>query len=221
MPMTGDCDGAARRNQGRRAGRDRAGADVRDAARRSGRRRCCASTARSRADSASTGRARFDLLLRGRRAIAVDLKTGRARRWHCGLIDGADALIEGFRPGVTERLGLGPEPSASRATRALSMAGSPAGARRGRWRRPPGTTSITSRLPARLQAIGRHGAADPALEPARRFRRRRAVSRLRHRLPAIIEARQSGQGPGRRCGDGRRRRLADDRVSRHARRRAR
>ncbi|MFE3851711.1 CaiB/BaiF CoA transferase family protein [Streptomyces griseorubiginosus] len=49
-----------------------------------------------------------DVLNRGRRSIAVDLKTPGGRDTVLSLVDGADALIEGFRPGVTERLGVGP-----------------------------------------------------------------------------------------------------------------
>jgi len=52
---------------------------------------------------------RFNLLARGRRNIAVDLKNPAAVDATLRLIDQADALLEGFRPGVMERLGLGPE----------------------------------------------------------------------------------------------------------------
>jgi alpha-methylacyl-CoA racemase len=52
---------------------------------------------------------RFNLLLRNRRSVALDLKQPRAVDLVLRLVTGADALIEGFRPGVTERLGLGPE----------------------------------------------------------------------------------------------------------------
>src|SRR5215213_5231209 len=52
---------------------------------------------------------RFALLQRGRRSIAVDLKNPAAVEAVSRLIDRADALIEGFRPGVMERLGLGPD----------------------------------------------------------------------------------------------------------------
>jgi len=51
----------------------------------------------------------FALLQRGRRNIAVDLKHADGVKATLRLIDQADALIEGFRPGVMERLGLGPE----------------------------------------------------------------------------------------------------------------
>lgn len=49
-----------------------------------------------------------DLLNRGRRSVAVDLKTDGGREVVLDLVRGADALVEGFRPGVTERLGVGP-----------------------------------------------------------------------------------------------------------------
>lgn len=51
----------------------------------------------------------FDVLARGRRSIALDLKNPEAKQIALELIAQADALIEGFRPGVMERLGLGPE----------------------------------------------------------------------------------------------------------------
>jgi alpha-methylacyl-CoA racemase len=50
-----------------------------------------------------------DVLARGRNSIAVDLKNPEGVETTLRLIDDADILIEGFRPGVTERLGLGPE----------------------------------------------------------------------------------------------------------------
>lgn len=52
---------------------------------------------------------RFDFLNRSKRAVAVDLKSPEGVALVKELIASADALIEGFRPGVMERLGLGPE----------------------------------------------------------------------------------------------------------------
>ncbi len=49
------------------------------------------------------------VLHRGRAAVPVDLKSAQDRERVLDLLAGADALIEGFRPGVMERLGLGPE----------------------------------------------------------------------------------------------------------------
>ena len=51
----------------------------------------------------------IDVLARGRSSIGVDLKNPEGVEVVLRLIETADALIEGFRPGVMERLGLGPE----------------------------------------------------------------------------------------------------------------
>lgn len=52
---------------------------------------------------------RFDLLRRGRRSVVLDLGSADGARAALQLAGVADVLVEGFRPGVTERLGLGPE----------------------------------------------------------------------------------------------------------------
>jgi alpha-methylacyl-CoA racemase len=52
---------------------------------------------------------KFNLTLRGRNAVALDLKSPEDKETVLKLVERADALIEGFRPGVTERLGLGPD----------------------------------------------------------------------------------------------------------------
>jgi alpha-methylacyl-CoA racemase len=52
---------------------------------------------------------RFDVMLRGRRSIVLDLKSASGVAAALRLCERADALIEGFRPGVMERLGLGPD----------------------------------------------------------------------------------------------------------------
>ncbi|MGH6815521.1 MAG: CaiB/BaiF CoA transferase family protein [Hyphomicrobiaceae bacterium] len=57
---------------------------------------------------------RFNVLHRGRRSAAVDLKAPMGRGVVLRLIERADILIEGFRPGVMERLGLGPGPCLER-----------------------------------------------------------------------------------------------------------
>ncbi|WP_447910014.1 CaiB/BaiF CoA transferase family protein [Brevundimonas bullata] len=54
------------------------------------------------------------VLHRGRSNVPVDLKSPEDRDKVLALIESADALIEGFRPGVMERLGLGPEVCAAR-----------------------------------------------------------------------------------------------------------
>lgn len=53
-------------------------------------------------------------LSRGRRSIVVDMKSPDGADAVLSLVERADALIEGFRPGVTERLGIGPEPCLAR-----------------------------------------------------------------------------------------------------------
>jgi alpha-methylacyl-CoA racemase len=60
------------------------------------------------------GDARFNIMNRSRHAIAVDLKQPEGVALVLRLVGAADALIEGFRPGVMERLGLGPEPCLAR-----------------------------------------------------------------------------------------------------------
>ena len=50
-----------------------------------------------------------DVVSRGRRSIAVDLKSAEGVELVLKLVDSADVLIEGYRPGVMERLGLGPD----------------------------------------------------------------------------------------------------------------
>ena len=50
-----------------------------------------------------------DLLARGRRSVGVDLKHPAGLETVLHLIEVNDVLIEGFRPGVTERLGIGPD----------------------------------------------------------------------------------------------------------------
>jgi len=53
--------------------------------------------------------AHVDLMNRGRRSVAVDLKHPEAVALVLRLVEQADGLMEGFRPGVAERLGLGPK----------------------------------------------------------------------------------------------------------------
>ena len=65
---------------------------------------------REDADLGVPGRApKYDVMARGRRTIAVDVKSEAGRDVVRRLCAKADALIEGFRPGVMERLGLGPD----------------------------------------------------------------------------------------------------------------
>ncbi|MEW6687473.1 MAG: CaiB/BaiF CoA-transferase family protein [Pseudomonadota bacterium] len=51
----------------------------------------------------------MDVMMRGKRSVTLDLKSASAVQAVLSLVSRSDALIEGFRPGVMERLGLGPE----------------------------------------------------------------------------------------------------------------
>ncbi len=62
----------------------------------------------SAVDPSSFGAPHPDLLKRGRRSVGVDLKHPDGRAVVLDLVARADVLVEGFRPGVAERLGLGP-----------------------------------------------------------------------------------------------------------------
>src|SRR5258708_38148182 len=63
---------------------------------------------------------KYSLLNRGRRSVAFDLKKPEAIEAVLKLVEEADALIEGFRPGVTERLGHGPDQCLQRNPRLVS-----------------------------------------------------------------------------------------------------
>lgn len=60
-----------------------------------------------------------DVLARGRRSIGVDLKHPRGVEVVLRLVETADVLLEGFRPGVAERLGIGPGPCTERNPRLI------------------------------------------------------------------------------------------------------
>jgi alpha-methylacyl-CoA racemase len=62
-----------------------------------------------RADTPPDLPSRFDFYNRNKRSIALDLKQPSAVRALLQLLPRANAFVEGFRPGVAERLGLGPQ----------------------------------------------------------------------------------------------------------------
>ncbi len=66
-----------------------------------------------RVDRASGGMAMganpADVLNRGRKSIAIDLKNPEGVETVLKLVESADVIVEGFRPGVMEKLGLGPD----------------------------------------------------------------------------------------------------------------
>ena len=58
---------------------------------------------------ASARQARFDVTARGRRSVSIDMRKPGAVDTVLALVEQADILLEGFRPGVMERMGLGPD----------------------------------------------------------------------------------------------------------------
>jgi alpha-methylacyl-CoA racemase len=98
------------------------------------------------------------LLGRGRRSVLVDLKHERGAEVVLALVASADALIEGFRPGVAERLGIGPDACLARNPRLLygRMTG---WGQEGPWRHAAGHDIDYIALAGALHPIGRAGQA--------------------------------------------------------------
>ena len=93
---------------------------------------------------------KFDLILRGRRSLAIDLKAEAGRNTVLHMIDQADAVIESFRPGVVERMGLGPDICLKRNPKLVYARG---GGRMGptrRWRDTTSTISLCQACSMRL-----------------------------------------------------------------------
>jgi alpha-methylacyl-CoA racemase len=101
---------------------------------------------------------RADVVSRGRRSIAVDLKSAEGVELVLKLIDSADVLIEGFRPGVMERLGLGPEVCLERNPR-LVFGRMTGWGQDGPLAQAAGHDINYISLSGALAAIGRHGDA--------------------------------------------------------------
>lgn len=97
---------------------------------------------KSRSGAYSVLDTRFDVLARGRRSIAIDLKKAEGLETTLRLIEQSDLLIEAYRPGVMERLGLGPRVCFDRNPR-LVYGRLTGWGRRDRSRRRLVTTSIT------------------------------------------------------------------------------
>ncbi|MET8948265.1 CaiB/BaiF CoA-transferase family protein [Streptomyces sp. NPDC004542] len=99
---------------------------------------------------------RPDHLLRGRRSVAADLKTAEGRRLVLRLVARADVLVEGFRPGVAERLGVGPE-NCHRVNSRLVYGRMTGWGQDGPMARQAGHDINYISLTGALHAIGRHG----------------------------------------------------------------
>ena len=150
---------------------------------------------------------------RGRKVVELDLKDKAAIAQVLDLLANADALIEGFRPGVMERLGLGPDVVQARNPRLVygRMTG---WGQEGPLAQAAGHDINYISVTGALAAIGTKDKAGAAAQSGRRFRRRRALSRGRRarRTAGSVKIRQ---GTGGRRRDVRRRGLADVDVLRH------
>ncbi|MCY3577107.1 MAG: CaiB/BaiF CoA-transferase family protein [bacterium] len=134
-----------------------------------------------------------DLLNRGRRSVGIDLKHPEGADAVLKLVEGADGLIEGFRPGVAERLGIGPDACLARNPKLVygRMTG---------WGQDGPYSSMAGHdinyiaLSGVLGAIGREGEAPvPPVNLAGDFGGGGMLLAL-GMLAGMLEARTSGQG---------------------------
>ena len=125
-----------------------------------------------------------DVLNRGRRSIGVDLKNPDGVEALLTLVESADALIEGFRPGVAERLGFGPDVCLARNPK-LVFGRMTGWGQNGPYALAAGHDINYIALAGALEAhrSGRRQ-ADPAAQPGGRLRRRRHAAGLRRRVRA-------------------------------------
>ncbi|MDR5652144.1 CaiB/BaiF CoA transferase family protein [Ruixingdingia sedimenti] len=136
---------------------------------------------------------RFNLLNRGRRSVAMDLKNPASVQAVLRLVAQADALLEGFRPGVAEKLGLGPDACAAANPRLVygRMTG---WGQDGPMAQEPGHDVNYISLSGVLHAIGRAG--EPPAIPLNLtgdFGGGSLYLALGV-VSAVLEARQSGRG---------------------------
>ena len=135
-----------------------------------------------------------DLLNRGKRSIAVDLKHELGPELVLRLAERADVLLEGYRPGVAERLGVGPEPCLARNPRLVY------GRMTGWGQEGPlaQTAGHDIALPRAHRHAARHRpgrrAAAGAAEPGRRLRRRVPVPGGRACWRRCARWQRSGRG---------------------------
>ena len=146
----------------------------------------------------------YDVMMRGKRSVTLDLKKKQSAEAALQLVTRADCLIEGMRPGVMERLGLGPDVALARNPKLVygRMTG---WGQDGPLAPRAGHDINYIALAGVLHAFGRKGEAPvPPLNLVGRLRRRRHAARLRRRLRAA-RGRALGPRPGGRRRDGGRR----------------
>src|SRR5215510_11548353 len=141
----------------------------------------------------TVGADRPDIMGRGKRSIAIDLKHKDGVEAALSLIEKADALIEGFRPGVMERLGLGPDVVLKRSPRVVygRMTG---WGQTGPWSSMAGHDIDYIALTGALHTMGRAG--EPPAPPLNLVGDYGggALYLAFGVLAGIIEARSSGKG---------------------------
>jgi alpha-methylacyl-CoA racemase len=134
-----------------------------------------------------------DILSRNRRSISIDVKTSDGRDVALRLIARADALIEGYRPGVMERLALGPEECLG-ANPALVYGRITGWGQTGPWAKRAGHDINYIALAGALHATGRAGQAPaPPLNLVGDYGGG-AMFLVTGILAGIIHARATGQG---------------------------
>ena len=134
----------------------------------------------------------YGFLNRGRRSLALDLKQPAAAKALLTLVASADALIEGFRPGVMERLGLGPD--ACRAKNPKLVYGRVTGwGQTGPLAPSAGHDINYIALTGALHAIGKRDQPVPPLNVVGDFGGG-AMFLACGVLAALLEAQRSGQG---------------------------
>jgi len=139
------------------------------------------------------GERRTEVMFRGRRSIALDLKREGGVRSALRMAERADAVLEGFRPGVMERLGLGPEAMHAR-NRRLVYGRMTGWGQDGPLARRAGHDINYIALSGALDAIGRAGAAPtPPLNLVGDFGGGGMLLAFGIAC-AVIEARASGRG---------------------------
>jgi alpha-methylacyl-CoA racemase len=136
--------------------------------------------------------AKYDLMTRGRKLLALDLKDLRATDVVLDLVAEADALLEPFRPGVMERLGLGPQPCLARNPR-LVYARMTGWGQTGPLAPTAGHDLNYVALSGALHAFGRKGEPPtPPINIAGDYAG--ALYMALGLVAAVLNARQTGQG---------------------------
>lgn len=133
------------------------------------------------------------IFYRSRRLVRVDLKNKAGRDLVLDLIGKADALLEGYRPGTMERLGLGPEPCLTRNV-ALSYVRVTGWGQGGPMARMAGHDMNYIGVSGALSLFARDGKLPPGIPPLIGDMAGGALFAVIGCLAAVLNARATGQG---------------------------